>query len=414
MVKFYAGALSLGCLVVLFPAWHDARADGGEVSFAQIVALADEFSPEVRALAATAAVVGGEARDEATRRAAVLAASGQWPSGTHDDDVRGEYEISVGQPLRLGDLNGRRRAVADRAAGVVAAEHIAGRALFNAEVGVLFAEIAALEDGRRQLEGLARRAHGVAARLGGAGAQASLQASERALLEATHHQMTVADTELSVRIEGARANLERRLGTALPKGRLLAPPLPAVKSIEDVVRDIVGRSVGLPARLETQSTLARARADLAASERLGDFTPEIVYRRADDGSDFLGIGIEVPLPVWGSENAGARAALDRTASSAEWAASVARSPVFERYVSGLVTAYEGRRRRSASLARDVVPALQRAADLAAREVEVGQTSVAQYLQISAQLRDAVLGAVGAYVEAVAAREELGVLRGEPI
>jgi hypothetical protein len=401
----FTGALTAGL---------DVWADTGSVSLAKVVALAAEHSPELRALAATAAVSGGEARDEATLRAAVLAASGQWPSGAHRGDTSGEYEVSVGQPLRLGDLNGQRRAVADRAVGVAAAEQSAGRAVFNAEVGVLFAEVAALEDVQRQLEGLRWRARDVAARIGRAGAQASLQASERALLEAARHEMTAADTELSVRIAGARANLERRLGAALPPGRLMVAPIPPIGAIETATRDIVGHSSGLPARLEAQSALARARAHLAASERRGDFTPQIVYRRADDGTDFLGIGIEVPLPVWGSENAGARAGLESAAVSSERAADVARSPVFERYVTGLVTVYDKRQRRAAILASEVVPALERAADLAAREVEAGQTTVGQYLQITAQLREAVLDSVGAYIEAVAAREELGVLRGEPL
>lgn len=399
----------LGLLVA-----RGVTAEPSAITLEDVVSRAIAGSPEARALAAAATTLEGTARDEATRPAAILGASGQWPSGPRAGDVAGEYEVTLGQPLRRGDVNGERAGVAARAATAAQAEHAASRATFTAEVAVLFAELAALEAGRLQLERLQRQARGVVTRLESARTQTSLQASEQALLQAARHEFVAADLEVAARIDEARAALERRLGAPLPPGRLQPPPLPAIASTDSFVREVMHHAESVPARLDAQAALARARADLAHSERIGEVTPQVVYRRSDDGTDFIGFGIEIPLPVWGSTTSGERAGLTSAAASAAAAATAARSPSFERAVTGLARSYEQLRQRAEIHSRDVVPALERAAESAARELEAGQTSVGLYLQIAAQLRAAVLSGVAAYLDAVRVREELGVLRGQPL
>lgn len=385
-------------------------ADRAEVDVETVWRLAVAHSPAIYRARLAGDRLHGEGLSTRTLAEPSLEAKGEWPTGSHSSGTKTEYEVSVAQPLRWGDLSGERALLGgvSRSLGDVETKNETQRVYL--EVRELFAEVAALEGLRGGLLKSGARTRRVLERLNSSSALASLQASERALIEAEGQALIAAELALLAEIGDRRGALERLIGAEIPPGNLRQPKLDPLVEPHAFVAAVKGNPEGLSQRLTLQAEQAERRAALNRRERGGEVTPRLVYRRSDDGTDFMGFGFEVPLPVWGAS----RGERLTDASSREVALAERRfieSPVFDRYLRALATTHAERRQYAELVRGKVIPALERAADAGAKELEVGQISVAQFIALVRDLHERSRDGVDAYLAAIRIGGELQLLGG---
>ncbi len=412
MVELFHRCVGALCLVAVLVCSVGASAEGPPtIRLETVWELALTKSPALSRARLTGRALVAEGDAVRALPAPSIEGKGEWPQGSHSEETKTEYEVSVAQPFRLGDVTGARRNVASlsRELGSLDEQLEVQRFFFTVEES--FAELAALERFHRSFDRSIVRARGVFSRLNGGRLTLALQASERALLEAESAGFQGVDRGLRAEIAERRAALERLIGAEIPPGTLEVPllgePIPAT----DFVRAVRGAPEGLSRRLALQVERATRRAELLRLEREGELTPRVIYRRSDDGTDFLGFGVEMPLPVWGASRGAIRSEEgEREAALVE--RSYVESPMFERYLTAMSEAYRQRREQVDLLNGKVVPALERAVSASAQELEAGQSSVAQFIALVRELHERSRDAVETYVLAVRLGAEVRMLRGE--
>jgi hypothetical protein len=383
-----------------------------EVTIESVWELARTHSPALKQARASADALKGEGLGAATLSEPSVEGKGEWPTGS-SAGTKPEYEVSVAQPLRLGDLSGDRRALGAAAKELGSLHSTAEEIVLYGEIEELVAEVGALETLQGGLLKSGSRARHVLERVSNGTGLLTLQRSERALIEGEGGALIAAEVALIAQITERRAALERKIGSALPAGIVRAPVLPPPVEPSRFSAEVKDSSTGLIRRLSLQATRAERRAALSKLERGGEFSPRVIYRRSDDGTDFVGFGIEMPLPIWGASQ-GERLSLESERAAAAVERTFIESPAFERYLGALARAYAERRRHAELLHDSVVPALKRAADAGVNELEAGQISVGQFIALVRDLHERSIESVEAYVSAIQLYGELRLLKGDAL
>ena len=383
-------------------------ASGTEVTVDEVWSIAASHSPALQRAGAAGAVIAAEGLTAAALLDPSLEGKAEWPTGSHAPETKNEYEVSVAQPLRLGDLTGERGKLGRITQTFSEQQAHQERLKVFFEVEELFAEIAALEglkSGARARQVLNRLHHG--------SALLSLHGSERALIEAEGEALIGAEIALLGEISERRAALERLIGAPLPDGALQQPKLGEPLEPRAFVAAVRDSPEGLARRLTVQAERAERRLALTRVERGGVLSPRVVYRRSDDGTDFLGFALEGPLPVWGASR-GEQVVHESERAAALTEQRFVESPAFERYLTALVVGYGERRRHADVVQKKIIPALVRAADAGAKEIQAGQISVAQFIALVRDLHERSREGVEAYLTALRIGTELRLLQGDGV
>ena len=388
-------------------------ASGTEVTVDEVWSIAASHSPALQRAGAAGAVIAAEGLTAAALLDPSLEGKAEWPTGSHAPETKNEYEVSVAQPLRLGDLTGERGKLGRITQTFSEQQAHQERLKVFFEVEELFAEIAALEGLKPGLLKSGARARQVLNRLHHGSALLSLQGSERALIEAEGEALIGAEIALLGEISERRAALERLIGAPLPDGALQQPKLGEPLEPRAFVAAVRDSPEGLARRLTVQAERAERRLALTRVERGGVLSPRVVYRRSDDGTDFLGFALEVPLPVWGASR-GEQVVHESERAAALTEQRFVESPAFERYLTALVVGYGERRRHADVVQKKIIPALVRAADAGAKELQAGQISVAQFIALVRDLHERSREGVEAYLTALRIGTELRLLQGDGV
>jgi hypothetical protein len=71
--------------------------------------------------------------------------------------------------------------------------------------------------------------------------------------------------------------------------------LPSLESLHD---DASESPLSVKARLKILEKLAEEQQELSELDSYPAFAPRLIYQHTNDGGDFFGVGISIPLPVW--------------------------------------------------------------------------------------------------------------------
>ena len=388
-----------------------ARAESSQIPFETVKELAMRNSPRIAEIRAASVSVQAEGLETKALPSPSLDGKGEWPIGSEKNGRDTEYEISLSQPLRVGDLSGQRHQTAQAFERISKAQDSLETREFLAELLVRFAAVAAREEiyshvirVHREIEGALSRAQTINTGAVLAGSVKELLGVERAIISG-------AENEISSALASSRAELIKFIGAPLPNGRFLAPQLKAPQGIEDFLRSFKENNANEIVRVRLQAALAIERDALARQDRLGDITPRAIYRRSDDGADFFGFGLQIPLPVWGAGR-GERSLRRASAESATSSRSFLESTAFEEYIKEQYSAYTSSRQHVLALRDKTLPTLERAISLAANEVQGGQSELQRLADLGEKFRALSADGLAAYLNTLRLQQELMILSGK--
>ena len=186
-----------------------------------------------------------------------------------------------------------------------------------------------------------------------------------------------------------------------------------ISPIEALIERARTSEIGLNHRIELANKLSQARHEMSEDDAFPAISPRLVYQHTNDGGDFLGVGIAIPLPLF-NRNQGERA----RAAADEGAARVDRRSVegelLAHRISLMRSAVVAKREGAEEYTRRVVPSFDSALRAQMQLYMSGKGNVMQVWQMLRELTAVKSEAVQRVVAAEIARAQLSVMVGEEL
>jgi outer membrane protein TolC len=320
--------------------------------------------------------------------------------------------VSFGQPIRISQLGARQR-FADlvRKAGDLEKKLKLlefQQKLFAQSHSLLFlqeAQVALSDAAGLAADGLTQVKRAVA--------QGLLSEGDEALFEGELFRLQAQVMGLRAQMESLQRELSLALGTPCSVVAAAALEVPPVPEVGALITAASHSDVSEAARLGMLEEVAREQERVARLDRLPIITPRVIYQHTNDGGDFIGGGISLPLPVW-NRNQG-----ERAKTSAEVTALQRRQQFLQGGgLQGLLTTTRSAaayaQTQATLYATKVVPAFQRAYRAQERLYRQGKGTVLEVWQTLRAYTDAQEQALGLKVQALSERSKLSILVGEEV
>jgi cobalt-zinc-cadmium efflux system outer membrane protein len=187
----------------------------------------------------------------------------------------------------------------------------------------------------------------------------------------------------------------------------------ALPSHEELIRLSRRSELSKAKRLKILYELSEERLRLAELDKFPELTPRVIYQHTNDGGDFFGAGISIPLPLW-NRNQGevlrAEAKVNELRRKKE--------NFMDEGLDGQILLHRSLVESSQEQARlyrkHVVPSFQSALQFQEQLHRQGKGNILQVWQALQNFQDALMQAQETELQALIARTELSTLIGEEL
>ena len=216
-----------------------------------------------------------------------------------------QINASLGQPIRLSNFGSR-----EKVAHLIRKAGDSSRKAQILEVTqkfvVQFYTLAALYKSSIVLADAEGRAAKKVALIRQGVGKGLLSIGDQRLFEGEQYRLEAHGKGLAGQIAALQAEMGRDIGLRcliIPEIKDLGIEIP---SEDDLIAKAKKSGLSESSRLDLLNTLATEQARLADLDAYPQITPRLLYQHTNDGGDFIGAGISVPLPLW-NRNYGERA-----------------------------------------------------------------------------------------------------------
>lgn len=240
-----------------------------------------------------------------------------------------------------------------------------------------------------------------------------LSEGDRSVVEGEGARLEADAKGVASNLFALRREVAQKLGlTCLPRMTVSHKhgPLPPEGS---VVQRAQLSDLSESARAEILAKLAAEEVVLAELDAIPAIAPRLTYQHTNDGGDFLGIGVTVPLPLW-DRNQGERKRTSAEQKLAKARARVISAGGLETQVRALHTAARLATEQAEIYSQKVVPSFSQALRSEERLYGQGKASVVQLWQTFRTSIEVRIKAVQLELDAVALRSKLSVLVGDEV
>jgi cobalt-zinc-cadmium efflux system outer membrane protein len=171
--------------------------------------------------------------------------------------------------------------------------------------------------------------------------------------------------------------------------------------------------IGESARVDLLLSLTKAKASMAGLDAFPQITPRFVYQHTNDGGDFFGAGISVPLPFW-NRNQGQRYNANAEHRLAEVRSAYTSSGGLESQVTSLREAAVFAQAQAQLFESKVIPSFERAFHAQEKLYSQGKGNVLQVWQTLRAFNELQTQGLLLSLEARSLRIQLSTLVGEEI
>ncbi len=239
-----------------------------------------------------------------------------------------------------------------------------------------------------------------------------LSKGEEKLFEGEKYRLQASQLGVSTSIALTQHEIQKNLGVSCVLAKL-PPEFLKIPSVETLLEYSKDSELSEQARLKILDRLAVEQNQLAELDSYPEFTPKLVYQHTNDGGDFFGFGITIPLPVWNRNQA------EKLRASAQLAAVEAQEQIFapealRSQVTYLQVANQNARRQLELFNKNVIPSFQEALKIQEELFTKGQGDVLQVWQSLRMLSEVQEQSLKLWSSNVAARIRLSLLIGEEI
>ncbi len=323
-----------------------------------------------------------------------------------------QTNASIGLPLRLSNFGAKSRvATLLRESGDV--ERRARLLEFLQRLTIQFSNLYVLQRSQELLLEAERRAAKKVMLIHQGVKQGLLTAGDHQLFEGEKYRLESQRAGLRASLLALQAELSSMLGTPCQIKAIGQASLSTLPSEEVLIAKAKQSALSEGSRAELLVRLQVEQGRLARLDAVPELSPRIVYQHTNDGGDFIGAGISVPLPLFNRN----RGAVDRTA--AELVAAQRRRDLYltgglEAQVRALRIAALSAADQAEIFKRKVVPSFEGALNSQEQLYTQGKGSVLQVWQTLRVYNDAQRESLAVSLGAVNARAQLAIVVGEEL
>lgn len=323
-----------------------------------------------------------------------------------------QSSVTLSQPMRLSNF-GKRDKVAELLQKAGDTEKNIKLLEFTQETTVNFVRLFALQETVRILQRAEEDAARKVATVKRHVKEGLLSQGSESLFEGEKYRLEAQRTGAEASLATLRAELAMSLGTICSVVAARAPQfskIPAAPLLLDKAR---ASRISEKARTDIIQELAAEQLRLAELDAFPAVAPRVVYQHTNDGGDFVGAGITIPLPLW-NRNQG-----ERTRAAAERVVANRKSDLINRgglelQVTATHAAAVSSERQVEIYTAQVEAAFKGALHAEERAYTSGKGGVLDVWQTFRALNEAQLTGLSLRQQAAMARARLSILVGEEV
>lgn len=318
--------------------------------------------------------------------------------------------LSVVQPLKLSQLDGKRALYAEALGAAATAEQRYETFRTIRDVSNLYVRLWLLQEKKKLYTSFARDAEALSAVVGRSAGGGQTPAADAALFRADTARFTTEVAAAEAEAGQARAELARLANRDLADASLERPSFSPVPDAAALLAFSQGRAT-LRSVVSSSLSAAERRKEVADQDgTLPDFGPRLFYSGAPGERRYAGIGVGLRIPLWNHNDA------ERRRADAELAYARARAsslPVTrpETLIGQLRDSAAMSQARAESYWGDIMPAYRRSYKLSRDMLKAGQINALSLWQVREkyyQVQETALQAVAdAYAARTALENEIG-------
>ena len=328
--------------------------------------------------------------------------------GAHDPQT----QLSLSQPFRFSHFGARTR-FAELIAKSGDVQKRARLFEFGQKLIVQFETLSAIQQTQELIQSAEVRAAEKVKLIRAGVKKGLLSEGDEKLFEGEQYRLQAQRKATSYSAAMLQSDLSKTLG--LPCGVVATParssnPIP---SVGELLRKASESEFSEGARISILTRVTKEQARVAQLDAFPSLTPRLIYQHTNDGGDFFGAGITVPLPFWNT-NQGERKRATAELDVAEARARFLAEGGLEHQVFNLRVAAVSAHEQATIFATKVVPSFEAALRAQEKLYNEGKGSVLQVWQTLRAFNEVQAQSLELWLQAVTARGELSILIGEEI
>jgi outer membrane protein TolC len=323
-----------------------------------------------------------------------------------------QSQVSLGQAIRLSNFGSR-----ERVASLIrksADLQLRARLLELTQILIVqFRTLFVLQQSEKIILNAEQRAAKKVAQIRDAVNKGLLSQGDEQLFEGEKYRLQAQRKGVSARIATLQSELAKSTGSTclvLAKGE---------EAHQEIASEIIllekahKNELSEASRLNLLTSLAQEETRLAELDAFPQITPRLVYQHTNDGGDFIGAGITIPLPFW-NRNQAQKMRSTAGQKVAETRSNFHSNQGLEAQIRNLRRATLSTQEQSDLFTKKVIPSFEAALRSQERLYAEGKENVLQVWQTLRTFNEAQTQGLLLWLEAVSARVQLSILIGEEV
>lgn len=323
-----------------------------------------------------------------------------------------QSSVTLSQPMKLSNF-GKRDKVAELLQKAGDTEKNIKLLEFTQQTNVNFVRLFALQETVRFLQLAEQDAAKKVSTVRKQVREGLISQGSEALLEGEKFRLEAQRVGAEASLATLQSELAMALGTTCAVIATRPPQFTKIPAATNLLEKARSSRISEKARFDILQQLTAEQVRLAELDIFPSVSPRVVYQHTNDGGDFVGAGITIPLPVWNRNQA------ERTRASAEQdvarrKANLINQGGLELQISSTHAAAVSSERQVEIYTRQAEVSFKAALEAEARAYASGKGSVLEVWQTFRALNEAQLTGLSLRQQAAMARARLSILVGEEV
>lgn len=323
-----------------------------------------------------------------------------------------QSQVSLGQPLRLSHF-GQRERVAELIKQSGDLDKRAKLLELSQNLNIQFATLKAYEEMLIVLDKASAKALNKIKLIHEGVKKGLLSAGDEKILEGERYRLEAQTKGVLSNQAILQNEISKSFGIVCKVTPKTSPKNEAIPSLTELLNISNQSTIGESKRISTLQDLAQEQKKLAEIDAIPQLTPRLVYQHTNDGGDFIGVGLSIPLPFW-NRNQGEKMRSDAEAKVADLKNDFIINGGFQHILENLRTAAVNHHEQSEIYQDKVIPAFEAALTNQERLYTEGKGNILQVWQALRASNEVQLQGLQLWLAAINARAQLSVLVGEEI
>ena len=323
-----------------------------------------------------------------------------------------QTQVSIGQPLRLSNL-GSRSEVAKLIRKSGELQKKAKLMELIQKLTLQYETLAAYQQIRTILLDAENRASRKVSLIKEGVKKGLLSDGDEHLFEGEKYRLQAQVKSIASTISVLRNELSKSIGYTCVINTTLRREISDLPSGQELIQRAKDSQIGESARIDLLLDLTKEQVRLAELDAYPQITPRLIYQHTNDGGDFFGAGISIPLPFW-NQNQGEKYKAQAERKVAEIRSSFAKNGGLENQILTLREAVANSEGQAQLFTKKVIPSFEKAFQSQEKLYAQGNGNVLQVWQTLTILNEVQAQGLQLLLEARALRIQLSILIGEEI